>query len=74
MRRANEVRDVPAAAAFYRDTIGLTPGESFSDHWAEFELGSLTFGVGNGEPLGIAPGSSFSATFQVCERSGNRRL
>jgi predicted enzyme related to lactoylglutathione lyase len=25
----------------------------------------VTFGIGNGEPLGIMPGSSFSATFEV---------
>ena len=62
---AYSVRDVPAARAFYRDTMGLTPGTSVSDHWVEFEVGSSTFGIGNGEPLGIAPGSSFSATFEV---------
>jgi predicted enzyme related to lactoylglutathione lyase len=69
---AYSVRDVPAARAFYRDTMGLTPGDSFGDHWAEFELGNVTFGIGNGEPLGIIPGSSFSATFEVGDVAAER--
>ena len=70
---AYSVRDVPAATAFYRDTIGLTPGESFSDHWVEFNVGSVAFGLGNGEPLGILPGTSFSATFEVDDVAGERQ-
>jgi predicted enzyme related to lactoylglutathione lyase len=62
---AYSVRDIPAAKAFYRDTLGLVPSEMFGDHWAEFDVGSTTFGIGNGEPLGIKPGTSFSATFEV---------
>lgn len=62
---AYSVRDVPAARAFYRDVVGLKPSAMFSDHWAEFDVGSTTFGIGNGEPLGIAPGSSFSLTLEV---------
>jgi catechol 2,3-dioxygenase-like lactoylglutathione lyase family enzyme len=64
---AYSVRDVPAAIAFYRDTLGLTPGDLFGDHWAEFDVGGVTFGIGNGEPLGITPGTSFSATFEVAD-------
>ena len=52
---AYSVRDVPKAIAFYRDVMGLKPGASFGEHWAEFDVGSTTFGIGNGEPLGIAP-------------------
>jgi predicted enzyme related to lactoylglutathione lyase len=63
---AYSVKDVPRAVAFYRDVIGLTPSESmFGEHWAEFEVGDTTFGVGNGEAIGIAPGSQFSAAFEV---------
>jgi predicted enzyme related to lactoylglutathione lyase len=69
---AYSVRDVPAAIVFYRDVMGLTPGDSFSDHWAEFDVGSITFGVGNGEPLGIMPGTSFSATFEVDDVAAER--
>jgi len=45
---AYSVRDVPAARAFYRDVMGLTPAQSFGDHWVEFDIGSTTFGIGNG--------------------------
>lgn len=62
---AYSVRDVPRAITFYRDVIGLKPGEMFSEHWAEFDLGTTTFGVGNGEGIGIMPGSQFSANFEV---------
>lgn len=70
---AYSVRDVPAAAAFYRDTMGLTPGDSFGDHWAEFDVGNVTFGIGNGEALGIVPGTSFSATFEVPDLAKERQ-
>ena len=69
---AYSVRDVPAAIVFYRDVMGLTPGDIFSEHWAEFSVGTMTFGIGNGEPLGIVPGSSFSAMFEVDDAAGER--
>jgi catechol 2,3-dioxygenase-like lactoylglutathione lyase family enzyme len=62
---AYSVRDVPRATAFYRDTMGLKPGMAIGEHWVEFEVGGTTFGIGNGEPLGIIPGTSFAATFEV---------
>ncbi len=62
---AYSVRDVPAAITFYRDVVGLQPGELFSDHWAEFKVGTTAFGVGNGEPLGYEPGKSTGASFEV---------
>lgn len=62
---AYSVRDVPAVSAFYRDVLGLAPGELVSEHWTEFDLGTTTFGIGNGESLGIAPGSSSGAAFEV---------
>ena len=62
---AYSVRDVPAAIKFYRDVVGLKPGDMFSEHWAEFDVGSTTFGIGNGEPLGYEPGKSTGASFEV---------
>jgi predicted enzyme related to lactoylglutathione lyase len=62
---AYSVRDVPRARAFYRDTLGLIPGDSFGDHWIEFNVGSSTFGIGNGESLGFEPGASTGAAFEV---------
>jgi predicted enzyme related to lactoylglutathione lyase len=62
---AYSVVDVPAAIRFYRDIVGLEPGEAFGDHWAEFNIGSTAFGVGNGTPLGFIPGNSTGASFEV---------
>jgi len=70
---AYSVRDVPGAKAFYRDVVGLTPSDMFTDGWAEFNVGSTTFGVGNGEPLGITPGSSFSLTLEVDDVVAERK-
>ena len=70
---AYSVRDVPAAKTFYRDTLGLKPGDIFGDHWAEFDVDGVAFGIGNGEPLGIAPGTSFSATFEVGDVKAERQ-
>jgi predicted enzyme related to lactoylglutathione lyase len=62
---AYSVRDIPRATAFYRDVVGLRPGNVFGDHWAEFDIGTTAFGVGNGEPLGFIPGQSNGAMFEV---------
>lgn len=62
---AYSVRDLPEAVKFYRDVLGLRPGQSFGDHWAEFDVGSTTFGIGNGESLGFVPGESTGASFEV---------
>jgi predicted enzyme related to lactoylglutathione lyase len=62
---AYSVRDVPRARAFYTETLGLKPGQSFGDHWIEFDVGNATFGIGNGEGLGFQPGSSTGAAFEV---------
>lgn len=70
---AYSVRDIPAAVTFYRDVVGLTPGETFGDHWAEFNLGSTAFGIGNGEPLGFIPGKSTGAMFEVDDIAATRQ-
>jgi catechol 2,3-dioxygenase-like lactoylglutathione lyase family enzyme len=62
---AYSVKDVPKAKVFYRDIIGLTPGDVFGDQWAEFEVDGVTFGIGNGASIGIEPGSQF----RLCSRS-----
>jgi predicted enzyme related to lactoylglutathione lyase len=69
---AYSVRDVPRAIAFYRDVVGLEPGQLFSDHWAEFNVGPTAFGVGNGESLGYIPGTSTGASFEVDDIAGLR--
>ena len=61
---AYAVSDVPRARRFYQDVVGLQPGESFGDNFVEFNVGGTTFAI-DGEPPGIAPGSSSGATFEV---------
>lgn len=62
---AYSVRDVPRAFAFYRDVLGLQPGDAFGEHWMEFNIGTTAFGLGNGETLGFEPGKSNGASFEV---------
>jgi predicted enzyme related to lactoylglutathione lyase len=69
---AYSVRDVPRARAFYAETLGLRSGQSFGDHWIEFDVGNATFGIGNGEPLGFVPGASTGAAFEVDDMEGMR--
>jgi predicted enzyme related to lactoylglutathione lyase len=69
---AYSVRDVPRARVFYAETLGLQPGDSFGDHWIEFNVGNATFGIGNGEPLGFVPGSSTGAAFEVDDMQAMR--
>jgi predicted enzyme related to lactoylglutathione lyase len=48
-------RDLPAAAEFYRDTLGLRQSVySPERHFAEFETGNLTLSVINAESMGLA--------------------
>jgi predicted enzyme related to lactoylglutathione lyase len=70
---AYSVRDIPRAVAFYRDVVGLQPGKAFGDHWAEFDLGTTAFGVGNGESLGFIPGRSNGAMFEVDDIDSARK-
>ena len=62
---AYSVRDVPRARASIASTLGLEAGDSFGDHWVEFNVGNTTFGIGNGEGLGFEPGASTGAAFEV---------
>jgi predicted enzyme related to lactoylglutathione lyase len=57
------VTDIARATAFYRDTIGLIPGESFGDSVVEFDIGGATFAV-DAESIG-APGTQCSVAFEV---------
>lgn len=62
------------AQAFYRDIVGLQPGELSTGDWIEFDLGNATFAIdGSGAALGIAPGSSSGAGFEVDDIEAMRR-
>lgn len=45
------VRDLDAARAFYRDTLGFTEKAVDDDaHWAHLERGGMEIGLAEGEP------------------------
>ena len=58
------VTDMQRAIAFYRDALGLQPGELQSDFWYEFEAAGSTFGIGNFEQVG-KPGTAQSLALEV---------
>lgn len=58
------VTDMSRAVAFYRDGLGLSPGEMQSDFWVEFEVAGGTFGVGNFEQVGT-PGTAQSLALEI---------
>jgi len=62
---AYPVADIPRAVAFYRDVVGLTPGDSFGDRWVELLAGNTAIALTHGEEVGLTPGSQFSAAFEV---------
>ncbi len=68
---AYAVSDVPRARRFYRDVVGLQPGESFGESFVEFDVGTTTFAI-DGEPPGIAPGSCSGAAFEVDDLVASR--
>ena len=48
-------RDLPAAAAFYGDTLGLPRSVYMEErNYSEFETGNLTLSVYNAEKMGLA--------------------
>lgn len=60
------VTDMPRAVAFYRDALGLRPGELSLDFWNEFEVAGTTFGIGNFEQCGT-PGTAQSLSLEVAD-------
>jgi len=65
------VKDMATAVAFYRDVLGLRDSQVASDAWTEFDVGDSTFGIGNGEELGMLPGKSSGAAFEVDDVVGD---
>lgn len=60
------VHDMARARRFYGEALGLRPGELLNDDWVEFDLGNATFALdASGEALGMMPGSSSGAAFEV---------
>ena len=62
---AYAVSDVPRAVAFYRDVLGLQPGQAFNDGYVEFNVGTTAFAVDGSPPPGCEPGSCSGLSFEV---------
>lgn len=60
------VTDMARAVAFYRDDLGLAPGELATDYWVEFAADGGTFGIGNFEQVGTA-GTAQSLALEVAD-------
>jgi catechol 2,3-dioxygenase-like lactoylglutathione lyase family enzyme len=68
------VSDVDRARRFYREVLELREGELSNESWVEFDLGNATFAIdGSGIELGIAPGSSSGAGFEVDDIAAARQ-
>ena len=68
---AYPVADMGRAIAFYRDAVGLGAATVMNDDYAEFDLGNAAFGLdASTAALGVAPGSAFSAAFEVEDYEG----
>ena len=70
------VRDISRAREFYGETLGLRPGQWFNEEWIEYDLGNATFALdATGEELGLMPGTSMGAAFEVDDiRAMRQRL
>jgi predicted enzyme related to lactoylglutathione lyase len=66
------VTDMPRAVAFYRDGLGLTPGDLQSDFWCEFDIDGATFGIGNFEQVG-KPGTAQSLSLEIDDLAAFRK-
>jgi predicted enzyme related to lactoylglutathione lyase len=65
------VSDVQRAVAFYRDVLGLTKTDFEADFWVEFDVGGVTFGIGNFEQVG-KPGTAQSLAVEVSDMTTAR--
>ncbi|SRR5579884_239490 len=65
------VTDLERAEAFYRDALGLAPGEFRSPVWIEFDVAGGTFGIGNFEQVGT-PGSAQALALEIADLDGFR--
>jgi predicted enzyme related to lactoylglutathione lyase len=69
---AYSVRDVPKAKDFYQNVLGLKVGQEVGEHWIEFDVAGVAFGIGNGESLGYEPGKSTGVSFEVDDLASMR--
>ncbi len=65
------VADLQRAVAFYRDVLGFEKNGLDGDSWVEFDIGGVTFGLGNFEQVG-KPGTAQSLAVEVDDMAAAR--
>jgi predicted enzyme related to lactoylglutathione lyase len=65
------VTDMARAADFYSGVLGFEQSGLASDFWMEYEVGGVTFGIGNFEQVGKA-GTAQSLAVEVGDISAAR--
>lgn len=65
------VTDLERSVAFYRDALGLRPGDVGNDFWVEFDIAGSTFGIGNFEQVGT-PGSAQALALEISDLASYR--
>ncbi len=60
------VTDMARATEFYRGVLGFEQSGLSSDFWVEFDVGGVTFGIGNFEQAG-KPGTAQSLAIEVSD-------
>jgi predicted enzyme related to lactoylglutathione lyase len=65
------VTDMARAVAFYREVLGLRKDGLERDFWVEFDVGGVTFGLGNFEQVGT-PGTAQSFALEVDDMPATR--
>ena len=69
---AYAVRDMAVAVAFYRDVLGLKPGQTFNEEYVEFTVGASAFSLDAAPPPDIQPGTCSGAAFEVDDIAAER--
>lgn len=65
------VTDMARATEFYSNVLGFARAGLSNDFWVEFEVGGVTFGIGNFEQVG-KPGTAQSLAVEVNDMSTAR--
>ena len=70
-----QVADMNRSVAFYRDTLGLTPGHT-TPYWSDFQIGTVKLGLhppfqGSSAPLSV-PGKGWVLGLEVDDLKGFR--
>jgi predicted enzyme related to lactoylglutathione lyase len=69
---AYPVTDMARAVTFYTEVLGLTTSGLATEHWVEFDVAGVTFGVGDFPQLG-KPGQAQSLALEIADLTAFRK-